>query len=254
MDGADNKEREAGRSSAADKRKKRGWVAAGILLLVILLIVYVRLYFYYPADGAAKAALVSDEVKVSQTSYGWFFDGPSEDTAMIFYPGAGVEETAYAPLLHALAAEGMDICLVGAPMQLAFLNPHAVDRILNEIDHPVIYYGGHSLGGSIIAFCSDHSDGRLKGLIMLASYPAKALPAGLDELVIVGSEDGIIDRKRLDRSRVYVSGSYTEEVIEGGNHAQFGSYGKQHGDGTALISQDEQISRTIGIIREHCLQ
>ena len=35
---------------------------------------------------------------------------------------------------------------------------------------------------------------------------------------------------------------YTENVvvIEGGNHAQFGNYGKQKGDADATISREEQ--------------
>ena len=34
--------------------------------------------------------------------------------------------------------------------------------------------------------------------------------------------------------------NYEELVIEGGNHSQFGLYGKQQGDGTANISFSEQ--------------
>ena len=91
-----------------------------IILLIALLIPILTAgaFFAYTgqychADAAAAAALVSDRnVAVSQTDYGWFFDGPSEDDALIFYPGGKVEETAYAPLLRGLAEQGMDVCLV----------------------------------------------------------------------------------------------------------------------------------------------
>ena len=36
----------------------------------------------------------------------------------------------------------------------------------------------------------------------------------------------------------------TEVVIDGGNHAQFGSYGVQKGDGTAEISASDQLEIT----------
>lgn len=36
----------------------------------------------------------------------------------------------------------------------------------------------------------------------------------------------------------------TEYVIDGGNHAQFGSYGKQSGDGVATISPENQRIQT----------
>jgi len=39
-----------------------------------------------------------------------------------------------------------------------------------------------------------------------------------------------------------------EYVIQGGNHAQFGNYGKQDGDGIAGISSDEQQHSTVELI------
>ena len=64
---------------------------------------------YYRADAAALAALSSrDTVTVEKISGGWRFDGPGEDTALIFYPGAKVEAAAYAPLLLRLAEGGAD--------------------------------------------------------------------------------------------------------------------------------------------------
>jgi hypothetical protein len=39
-------------------------------------------------------------------------------------------------------------------------------------------------------------------------------------------------------------------VLEGGNHAQFGSYGPQRGDGTATLSASEQQERTRAALRE----
>jgi len=39
-------------------------------------------------------------------------------------------------------------------------------------------------------------------------------------------------------------------VIEGGNHAQFGYYGPQKGDGVATVSRDEQQRLTVSAILE----
>jgi hypothetical protein len=38
------------------------------------------------------------------------------------------------------------------------------------------------------------------------------------------------------------------QVIEGGNHAQFGNYGPQPGDGTATISTAEQQSQAVDLM------
>ncbi len=46
--------------------------------------------------------------------------------------------------------------------------------------------------------------------------------------------------------------TYTENIaaIEGGNHAQFGNYGKQKGDSDAAISWEEQQNIAVEAIRD----
>jgi len=44
------------------------------------------------------------------------------------------------------------------------------------------------------------------------------------------------------------SGRFQETVIEGGNHAQFGNYGVQKGDGKATVTAEEQQDRAIQAI------
>ena len=46
--------------------------------------------------------------------------------------------------------------------------------------------------------------------------------------------------------------NYTENIviIEGGNHAQFGNYGKQKGDPDATISAEEQQTIAVNAIVE----
>jgi hypothetical protein len=67
-------------------------------------------------------------------------------------------------------------------------------------------------------------------------------------LLIYGSQDEVLDHEKYQESLKNLPGVYTEYVIEGGNHAQFGSYGPQKGDGTALISAEQQIDETVRAI------
>ena len=39
-------------------------------------------------------------------------------------------------------------------------------------------------------------------------------------------------------------------MIKGGNHAQFGSYGVQKGDGKAVISASEQLEEAVRLTME----
>ena len=63
-------------------------------------------------------------------------------------------------------------------------------------------------------------------------------------LSIYGSEDGVLNRDSYEKDRKNLPTGFTEVVIDGGCHAQFGSYGAQNGDGIPTISAEEQIQQT----------
>ena len=60
-----------------------------------------------------------------------------------------------------------------------------------------------------------------------------------------GSEDKVLERGAYEDARSYFPKNAYEVIIEGGNHAGFGNYGKQNGDGTAAISSEEQQEKTV---------
>ncbi len=233
-----------------NKKKKR---FIPILIATIALAAAFLAYTadYYRADAEAEAALTSDAaVQISRTGFGWLFDGPSEETALVFYPGAKVEETAYAPLLRRLAEEGMDVCLVKMPFHLAFFGLNKASDVMDQYSYEDWYIGGHSLGGAMAAeYAASHGE-QFDGLILLAAYPTKALDNSLSELSIYGSEDTVLNMEKVVSARSYAPAHYTESVIEGGNHAQFGSYGIQKVDGAAAITEEEQQRRTAELILE----
>ena len=235
-------------------RKKRGIVLLLALLTVLLAASACYVTTYYRAEPAALAALADDElVRVSETDYGWFFDGPSTATACIFYPGGKVEAAAYAPLLRLLAREGMDVCLVEMPWRLAVLDIDRAAAIRERYDYENWSIGGHSLGGTCAALYAASHPGEEKGLILLAAYPTKALDPSLREILIRGSEDGVLNPQRLEAGRAFAPPDTAELVIEGGNHAQFGNYGEQRGDGDAFLSRDDQQEQTAETILQKLL-
>ena len=224
-------------------------IALALVLLCAACLTYVSVY--YRADETALAALSSDEsVSVTKTDYGWFFDGPSEDEALIFYPGGKVEETAYAPLLHRLSARGLDVCLVSMPLRLAVNGRNKALAVIEQYDYQTWYIGGHSLGGVIGAVCAADHDGLFAGVIALAAYPAKPLSDDSQLLCIYGSEDRVLHMKVFEMSMNYAPENTSVHVIEGGNHAQFGNYGFQRGDGEALISAEDQQAQTVDLIMQ----
>ena len=59
-------------------------------------------------------------------------------------------------------------------------------------------------------------------------------------LSITGDSDGVLDRRAAADNEGNLGTGARELVIPGGNHAQFGSYGPQDGDGEAGLSPEEQ--------------
>ena len=95
-----------------NQKKKSFSLRVFLCLLAVLLAVYVAFGVYvsdyYHADPAAEDALVSDDVvSVTKQNGNWVFAPESPTAGLIFYPGGKVENTAYTPLLHDLAEDGV---------------------------------------------------------------------------------------------------------------------------------------------------
>lgn len=227
------------------KRWKKNLIIIVVIMIVLLLAILIYLGQYYHADETATEALNSDDrVKVTEQAEGYYFDGPGEDTAVVFYPGGKVEEESYAPLLQQLAVQGQDAFLLKLPFRLAIFDMDAADDVVGDYDYDHWILAGHSLGGVAAAsYASEHAD-EVDGLVLLASYPTEEISEQTKMLSIYGSEDHVLNMKSYEKSRNLWSAQTEEYVIEGGNHAQFGNYGEQKGDGEATVSAKKQQAET----------
>lgn len=230
------------------------------LMILVVLAGVIIVYFgtYYHADVHALAALEDTEaVAVSEIraendgANGWFFDGPGTDYALVFYPGAKVEAAAYAPLMKDISAGGTDCYLCEMPLNFALLGKDAAETIRSGKTgtYDKWYIGGHSLGGAAAAMAADDAeeDGgsdAWDGLILLAAYPSGELSTPV--LSIYGSEDEVLNHDRYNKTETdgLWPADFTEIIIAGGNHAHFGNYGEQKGDGKASITADRQRNET----------
>ena len=170
----------------------------------------------------------------------------------IFYPGGFVEHTAYAPLLRALCEEGWLCILTEMPFDLAVLNMNAAQGIREKYPQVESWaIGGHSLGGAMAAsYTAKHPDD-FDTLVLLAAYSTADL-SGTDIRVysLYGSEDQVLNRSKYAQYRANLPASTLEAVLEGGNHALFGDYGTQKGDGAARITPEEQITWTVTLLTD----
>ena len=182
------------------------------------------------------------------------FEPEEAETGIIFYPGGKVQAESYAPLLSALAQEGILTVLVPMPANLAVLDVNGGDGIVETFDYIENWYmAGHSLGGSMAAsYLEEHlEDDTFAGLILLAAYStADFSDAPLEVLSVYGDQDGVLNMEQYQAcfENLPVDGTH-EEIIKGGNHAQFGDYGEQEGDGKAKISGEAQIKQTVDVVK-----
>lgn len=152
---------------------------------------------------------------------------------IIFVPGGLVEPDSYQFLAARLAMEGYNVTIVKVAFNLAILTPNKASRyIVDDLDNIII---GHSLGGVVASMVAAKQEGISK-IIMLGSYPIADI-SSIDSLMITAEHDDGMDPIKFNDSLIYVSETNNTILdIEGGNHAQFGWYGPQKGDGEAEIS------------------
>lgn len=230
--------------------KGRGFLITAVVMLILAAAFVWYVNDYYHAEDYVDAYLQSsDTVTVTTKDNIVFLDGAGTENAMIFYPGAKVEYTAYVPLFYALAEQGVDCFVVKMPCNLAFLGMGKAADIMEEYSYENWYLSGHSMGGAIAANYVANNGAEFDGLVLLAAYATKELPEHLSVLSVYGSEDKVVNMDRVVAGRAYVPEDYTEICLEGGNHARFAYYGEQDGDGTAYITPENQQQKTVNVIR-----
>lgn len=101
------------------------------------------------------------------------------------------------------------------------------------------------------SYAADHAD-ELDGLLLLAAYSTKDLSdSDLAVVSLVGSEDGVINRDKLAKYADNLPKDTTVDIqFAGGNHAYYGNYGEQDGDGKAGISREEEQATVVDAVVE----
>ena len=234
------------------------------IVLMALLVLSLSGFFIWASTPAApdSKALQSlnDTPEVTFTiTNDWLVYTPADqnpETGLILYPGGRVDPRAYGPHAQGIAADGFKVIIVPMPLNFAFLGINRASQVIAafpEIDQWAV--GGHSLGGAMaVEFAKDNSQS-VDGLVLWASYPAENTDLSTLELKtisIYATNDGLASPEEVlsAQPRLPKGTEFTE--ITGGNHAGFGWYGSQNGDGDLEISKQEQqnqvVDATVGLL------
>lgn len=242
------------------QRRNRPWTRIILIVLAALIgfILVATVGFVVWANNtpeptsAAFTALQSDDaVTVTEDDGVLRFEpnGQPATTGLIFYPGGRVDYHAYAAPLRQIAEKGYLVLVPEMPLNLAVFDAdRAATLIADNPDISTWVVGGHSLGGAMAAgFAADNPD-LIDGLALWAAYPAAGTDltaSPLEIATIYASNDGLATLDDIENARPLLPPVAQWTLIEGGNHAQFGSYGEQNGDGIATIDEATQHDATV---------
>lgn len=243
--------------SKSEKRVILIMIVAVIVVAVIFAVVLYINDYYRATEKAQKAILGEGAIEVVETDDYYLFSkssfssyaGIGEGKGIIFYPGGKVDEVAYAPLLQELAVEGYDVYLVKMPAKLAIFGANKAETIIKEASDITEWtMMGHSLGGAMAASFSATHDEEIDNLVLLAAYSMVDISKlDMDVYSFYGSEDQVLNMDNYEKYYENLPEDMVETVIDGGNHAYYGNYGEQAGDGTAVISREEQQASVLDV-------
>jgi hypothetical protein len=243
---------------------KKFWkyLSLSILALLLLSTLGFLVWASNPAQPEDRAlnSMISNQAVQYEMINKWLVytpQGSDPTTGLILYPGGRVDTRAYAPLASLIAHEGFAVIVVPMPLNFAFLGVNRATQVIEtfpEIDHWAI--GGHSLGGAMAAEFAKSNLNRIDGLVLWASYPAQNTDLSETNLAVASiyaSNDGLATLQDIQDSKARLPEDTQFLLIEGGNHAGFGWYGSQNGDGdpeiTRVEQQDQIVAGTINLLR-----
>ena len=222
-------------------------------LVVVAVVLASLVGGFYGWTRTARYAAFPEALAVAERAdavRGWTVFEPADApiAGFVFYPGGLVDARAYAPLMQRLADGGVLAVIVPMPLELAVFGIGRAAAVIDAFPHVGTWViGGHSMGGAMAAEFVKGNPTAVNGIAFLASFPAEvtdlsALP--IRAVSTYGTENGLTQPEGFEASMVRLPPGSELVVIDGGNHAGFGHYGPQAGDGTAAIDREEQQRQT----------
>lgn len=224
-------------------------VLIGILSILVIFVIALLIYSRNPYEAQAE---MYEQIEALDTLDITFYEDSDEISLtvenpvnnIIFVPGGLVEPESYEYLAYLLAQAGNNVTIYKPLLNLAILTPNMASKFIDDDLNNIII--GHSLGGIVASNIASENE-EISQVILLGSY-ANYDCTDKEVLIISAEFDIAMNLENKEEAEVNLPSDFEEEVIVGGNHAQFGWYGPQDGDGEATISTIDQQLITYNLI------
>jgi len=219
----------------------RIFLAIGALLIVAVIgmLVWANMGVMQAEINPLDNVRTNPAVSIDETGDSFILSptGDASGEGLVFIPGAKVSAAAYLyKLSGAVAESGLTVVITKPILNLALFDQRPLGTFTEPVpDVDTWYVGGHSLGG--VRACQYATQADVSGVILFGSYCANDL-ADVDTRVLSlsGSADLLSTPEKIMNAAHLLPSSTTFYPIEGANHARFGDYGDQPGDGVATLS------------------
>ncbi|WP_438853984.1 alpha/beta hydrolase [Agromyces sp. M3QZ16-3] len=242
--------------------RRAGAVGLGVLGAVAVVVVVFLVWAHTVYAGEREASLDAwraPDVAISATDDGFLLEpaGAGADLGLVFIPGARVEPSAYLYKLSGIVEEtGITIVVTHPTLNLAFFDTRPLEAFTAqapEISRWLV--GGHSLGGvrscQLAEAAEQGATTEVVGLVLFGSYCAGDLSdTDLAVLSLVGEHDGLSTPEKVASAADLLPADASTALIEGANHAAFGDYGPQAGDGVATADRASVRDEISGAVAE----
>lgn len=223
------------------------WVACLVVLLLVGAAVWINIRF----SGEREAALHAwnnEALSIEVIDTGILMlpaKTPAEPTGLVFIPGAKVDPYGYMDKLSGIVEAGHPVLISFPTLGLAIVDATPLDSLIAPAPSGISWaVGGHSLGG--VRACQIADTGQAVGLVLFGSYCVNDLSAAtLPVLSLAAENDGLSTATKIADAAHNLPADTEFLVLEGANHAGFGDYGAQPGDGSSTLS-DPQLRALIG--------
>lgn len=241
------------------QRVRRGILRTIITIAVVLVLAIVAFLFYSSMvmrGERAESIEVWENPAVSVTSTDHSIvlapTGEASGEGLVFIPGAKVDPYAYMYKLSGIVeSSGLTVVITKPTLNLAFFDQRPLATF--TMDAPSVtdwFVGGHSLGGVRACQLADPAiNPDVAGLVLFGSYCANDLSAtSLTVLSIAGETDGLSTAQKIADAAHLLPADAVFIEIKGLNHAAFGDYGDQSGDGVGTLTPGEARGAITGAL------